>query len=974
MKFKRLGCWIGVMSGGLVLLLLLGGVLLLLPAVQTALVRQIGGSQFADFKVERVAAGFGSAEVTGLELTTRNGLKISLDQALSEASVFQLLGRGTLRIDSATAEGLVVDTSGLQPSDTPREPMSWPELVELALPRPLSLGETRLQGEWRGPHGMKATFTLTGKDVEPGQENHLGGSAAFLSPQANVETESVDLTFFQSESGGLSEINFASDVRADGRVLPNPKQLGVRLAIDSPKANVLQARTRALINGVESLNLVLAYDGTTQELFGQARIEAVTDLINPFLPQDLPALKAQSSLQFTLTREQLRIDPSSLRLTEASRAQPLAEITLERSLQLPFDGLTSALGGLDPGNWLRARLTEVPLPWAEPYLAGITFGESATLSSELVLAINDYGSLELGSPHDHPALEISQLNLAHNGTPLLRDVTVTSILRVAYGDDFNVKEAQVQLSDFRGAFATSKVSGIFKPAEMSARPVGLPGKGRSELTVELNRLLRQPIFANRLTAPRQGTLTSFVTWQPDGEATQIDGQARLRSLINAEGAPLADDLSVSLGGSVNLKTRTGTADSELHLVRAGQPDTQLRLGIIADLLAQTFNIDSGGPMLDVDAILAIVQVFVPEADADENEEAPEPPPTESPDETAPPVWDGWKGDADLALDAVRQGGRELRDVRGRITVNDGVINAEELSARFAGAPLNASGQLSWDPARSRFYALAAKAAFQDLPVGPLITPNGGSLARLTGTYSSAVELSAHGQTMPGLVQDLLNEGAVSMDLQGSRGVLRALSFASSETDRRGQLLDQLLAAASGRLGNSFQRIYQELKVLEYDALQLSLRREAGANRIDLPQISLQSSLLDFSAEGFVPTSDFLNFLTTNLKMQVNLTAKDQLAKAFADLGFGRSSDTSVDVPRFAIGGTLTNPNLSELTAMLIQRYQARLAREGLGSLFGLGTEPKDEDEAPTTEPAPDDPNAALERIGVDILRGIIRGQ
>ncbi|MGF1450651.1 MAG: hypothetical protein ACFB21_01085, partial [Opitutales bacterium] len=416
--------------------------------------------------------------------------------------------------------------------------------------------------------------------------------------------------------------------------------------------------------------------------------------------------------------------------------------------------------------------------------------------------------------------------------------------------------------------------------------------------------------------------------------------------------------------------------------------TNLDLTARADLNAKTFDAALRGNRLDVDALTTVSQALLRDEGGTEEPSDEPAPETEPQDETAPPAWAGWEGQAEITLDDLLQGGRSFRDVKALAVVADDDVTLEDLSLYFEGAPLTANGKLDYEPNADSPYQLTAKTRVERLPIGNLLAPDPGSIARLAGDFSLDGEINATGKTLNDLTENLIERAGLKLSVSGDNGVLRAAAFQSSASDAQGRLLDTALGFAAGSLGESVSTIWNTFRSIEFSELRLAVERERDGNRFVIPELRLVSDSLTLTANGFVPTGNLFNLAETTLQLNTELLARGSLAKAFVDLNLAnlQPGETETTVTTFPVTGTISNPNFSALTGLLNNAIQSSLRGQASGQILERlfpgnrnqspqspsGTNgSEDSDDADDAEQSP--PEDPLQRLQRGILGELLRG-
>lgn len=237
---KRLKIFAFVAGGMLVLLALLVA-LALTPGVQTWAVRRaVAGQPGVNIAVDRVAAGFSSADITGLKIT-QDGAILSLPSITAKYSAWDFLVNKKIAADDVSVRDMVIDlrdapaaTAGKTPVRQPgaptpaaqpagRDRVSAPAspaknasaspafsglLQQLQLPFDVRVDRLALAGRVLLPQDQTATFDLQGKDIAAGKRGTVTLKADFTDPRQGAPLRAL------RADGGLA-VALTADRRID---------------------------------------------------------------------------------------------------------------------------------------------------------------------------------------------------------------------------------------------------------------------------------------------------------------------------------------------------------------------------------------------------------------------------------------------------------------------------------------------------------------------------------------------------------------------------------------------------------------------------------------------------------------------------------------------------------------------------------------------------------------------------------------
>jgi hypothetical protein len=255
----------------LCLVLLLG--VALLPAFQTWATRKaVAGQPGMTFEVGRVAAGFSSAEITGLKVV-KDGLVINVEKISVNYSAADYLFHHQVNVDALTVQGLVADLrhptapAPKLPSAIAAPAAPFAGLLSLArVPVDLRLAKLAVTGHALMPANRSVTFDLKGDGIAVGQRGKIDWKIEVVDATKAAPIASLQTT-------GSAGIQIAADRRVDLlEIETTARAQGAGLPADSLKLNLKAEQPAAAANEVYTLQIGLLRQDKVEPLLS-SRVE-----------------------------------------------------------------------------------------------------------------------------------------------------------------------------------------------------------------------------------------------------------------------------------------------------------------------------------------------------------------------------------------------------------------------------------------------------------------------------------------------------------------------------------------------------------------------------------------------------------------------------------------------------------------------------------------------------------------------------
>jgi hypothetical protein len=967
--------------GALIILVLVAVLLAFTPAVQTWAVRRVLEQQPGiEAEVGRVAAGLNTVCLEDVRLRFAGTEWILPSVEIDFPVVSAVLG-GRVEVTRVLAKGWTLDLVGASPAAGPAAPRAPAQagylaflsaahaqaplpvaafdgiFSRLALPVDLSVSGVNVEGEIRFARAADQTpavarIALTGGGLSPGATGRF-----VLSTEIRVDDPAspIDRVVARQEISlrmdaprSIDRIEVTGAATATGPQFPN----GVRVDMDTSAARLASGESygftlrsgRRVLFGAQG---ELPAGGAA--LTGQWSLDARSADLSPFaLGRPIPEFAADGSGRFALdrafaeiqaagrikatTRNLQALDPrlravgalelavdfdlvsrdADVRLSrlhlDVSAERPVLGVTLLQGVE--FSRATGELRVADiASDLLRVQLKGVPLAWAQPVL-GDTVVTGDDLRGGFVANVRS-GRLVL-RPTD--PLSVQGLTVAQAGQGWIEAVDFSAQATLDYAPT-GWQADVASLSFRRDGRSLAEITLKAARAGGSDQAVNV----RGTYALDLAALVEQPAFI------AFGTLQS-------GQA-EGDFSASLAAVQRLAAKLLLRDLAVAEGPSLPEILVEIRADRLADgTVKAQVPMSFTRNGRVSDLtLAAALEPTATGHGLE--AVLTGTEVFLQDVQilavlvGSDEASAQAVAPLRNP--MAP--WAGLTGRIAVDLKkVVYSPSLTINGVVGSLLIGPNALTFEHLSAGLpGGAGLRASGDLAYDPRRSRAYGLTADftlSNFDPVPLFRAINPT--ALPPIEGRFDLASKITGEAAELGGLSAG--STGTFKLSSRG--GVLRALSVDASEFSRIGSRIASvagLIGLATGdtralkysdRL-KAANELAQQLAAVTFDQLTVDLESGPG-NDLVIHDLSLISPTIRLLGNGRIQHQPGVALWSQPLSLQLQLGAREKLAENLRTLKLtGEIADNLGYTPlleNLQIDGSLSSLGATMLRDRLIQ--------------------------------------------------------
>ncbi len=632
---------------------------------------------------------------------------------------------------------------------------------------------------------------------------------------------------------------------------------------------------------------------TTPAIAFNVQIQARTvAALKAYLPVDPGPLSVVAALEGNLEGSSLRLAKASLTANRANGGL-LASLELQQPLTADLAKMTFAVAKPDAVA-ARLRLGEVPLAWAEKFVAdakfaGVLVGGAWDVSFQ--------SADQLGLVTVEP-LVLRGVGATLAGKPQLQGVDLSTEFtaqRRANAITFDVKRLDVRQGELAlMGFVTSG------EARLGQKP-GVTAKGR--LDADIGALMAQPALApfaslsrGKVTAVFDGTV---------GDTVQLKAVVAGRGFVARQNGQALGDLDVT--ASANLKPDgSGTLSVPLTLTNAGRKSDVLidgTFGRSPTALLFTGKLTSQQIFTDDFQVLA---GLAPTSSTPT-------PATPRPKKDANPFWQGVNGKLDIDLKNVVYGkDYPVRSVRGTVTLTDSRLALDGLQGQLKDNPFKLGAEVKFDGKLPKPYTLAGAIDVTNLDLGEILrAANPNERPAIESKVTITSQLSGTGATLPDLIQGTYGK----FDLTGGQGTLRALGKKGQTVGAVSSIIGIVGALRGSDTTMALSELTAALNELKFDSFKMHVERGADLN-LKVSALEFISPLMRTTGTGGITKQGNEPVQNQPMRFDLQLGTKDQLALLLNKAGL--LSDKLDDkgymlmTYTFSIGGTPAKPDSSQL--------------------------------------------------------------
>lgn len=602
----------------------------------------------------------------------------------------------------------------------------------------------------------------------------------------------------------------------------------------------------------------------------------------------------------------------------------LAALDLQQPVRADLKASTFAVPN-PTATALRLRLGEIPLAWAEPFVAQSKLsGQLGGGTLEVALRTVEDVTLTTAEPLTLRGVTAviegktlaQTLDLDANLTATKRGETVTYDLR-----RIEVKQGQTSL-------AALNVAG---EAKLGAK---LSATAKGNLDADVAALMRQPMLAPYATLARGRVTAAFEA--SHGDATSAKAAIAAKNLVaKLENRALGD---VELTLTANVKP-DGSGAVTLPLTLTNGP----RKSDVA--IDGTFGKASDQKTFLFTGKVASNQLFVddfqPLAGLAPASEAPKTPAPATPRPSAPPAttpkpgrdtepfWKGVNGKVDVDLKRVVYGKDYVISAKGGAVITDSKLSLDGLEGKFKDNPFKLAAGLNFAAQQPQPYSLTGSADIQNFDVGEFLrAANPNEKPALDTKATLSAKLNGTGGNLTEVGKNAFGK----FELTGTKGTMYLLErkgTAGTIVNLGAAALSILGAARGSDTTAALGEIAKLLNAVQFETVKLQIERGADL-QFKLTSLEVLSPFLRITGSGAVASKNLDDIQNAPMNIVLQLGAKDQLGFLLNRVRLlGTNQDEkgyNLMSRTFTIGGTPSKPDNSALWKILGEAAVGALVR------------------------------------------------
>lgn len=715
-------------------------------------------------------------------------------------------------------------------------------------------------------------------------------------------------------------------------VSPRVDYTAARIVAELEKISVTTPVGDTITGSVSADTLMGATPATSFAAQLNGRLSA---LIKPYLPVDTGPLTLAVAARgrhegnaLSLAELKVQVDrEGGALLAGLEAAQPLA-----------IDLAALKVSAADAtGTAARVRWGEIPLAWAQPYVAGSTLAGTLTAGQiEVALLGADAIGVKVADK-----ISARGTNFAMEGREYLRGADFSTDLNATWkAGTLTAEIRQLELKQGAENVLTAAFSGEVTPATATAP---LRANGRGTVATDFAVLAKQPALAAQLPLLRGAVNAKFDGAMDNGVKGKFELTAR--DLVAREGATPLGTLELSADAVLDA-ANNGTVRIPLVVSKSGRRSDLLLEGKVGMKPGEvSFTGRIAGDQLVVDDLQAFNALAAAPASTPAT---PAPRPTPQPNPPRPagqppvagtppardttPVWAGFAGRIDLDIKSIKQGeGNTLQGLRGALVLAPDRLAIENVGGQLNGNPFRVSTLLNFDAKLARPYTLAGALDVPGFDVGEFLRKADPSTKE--PALETKVTIATKFNGTAANLAEFQDRLAGQFDFTGTQGVLRALNK-KAETSSTALGLLGLAAglAGEGRLAEGLvgaSELAAMLKDIQFDGITIRAERTAEG-RIAVNALEIASPVMRLTGTGHIEQKAGTELGKAPLVLSLQLAAKDTLAEGLnrAKQLDGRQDDKGyyMMTTPFTLSGTVSKPDSTEFWAKLLVNTGAGFLR------------------------------------------------
>lgn len=558
--------------------------------------------------------------------------------------------------------------------------------------------------------------------------------------------------------------------------------------------------------------------------------------------------------------------------------------------------------------WMALKINQFPIALINGFVRDYNITGKDISGSFVVSGQNQKGILMSAK---EPVV-LRELSVESKNEKLLNTVTLSVVPSMRY----EVNAVELTWIDLKGfdSQSTFLTGSTYILADLNQKePLKILKRADLDMNIDLAALMKQPVFAT-LQNLRAGNMK--IQGSIDLEKTgtmHLSTKMENMQLIQPSEAIAA--ASVIVEGKYDEKNRKITGNKKVH-VRGPRGESDLMVQgfyIIRDLKAEDVNrFDAKiiGENLILDDIILLGDAFnSPEYKKLKQSGQKNMPQKINLDRDEEAFWGNQTGQGILSIKRLSYDKYIVNDVAAKMTMNPNRLELSSAQAILAGSPFKFDAGVDFNASNENPYNLLSQFNLTDFDVGTFLAA--GKDKPMEGRVTMVGKATGIGINLDQVLERLQGD----FRLTSSGGLFRIMS----SFDPKLQVGASILGVAGGLLGgkvtgmDTFAQLINFLKEVKYDYLSAKTHRGSDLD-IQLQELIVKNPDILLTGSGLLQHQDDVPIVKQPMKMNVRLDVKNEAEKLLGSLGLlkgGQSEDYAIG-PSFSVGGTLENPDYSNL--------------------------------------------------------------
>ncbi|MGH7944538.1 MAG: hypothetical protein ACREF9_05965 [Opitutaceae bacterium] len=671
-----------------------------------------------------------------------------------------------------------------------------------------------------------------------------------------------------------------------------------------------------------SLSAEVANHSTNPAITFAAQLQAkVINALKPYLPVETGPLAITANIEGRHEGNVLQLAKATANVNREGGVL-LSALELQQPVRADLNASTFTVPN-PAATAARVRLGEIPLAWAESFVAKSKFSGSLK-SATFDVAMRSAADVTLTTAEP---LVLSAVTAAIDSKPMLQKVDLlANFTATKRGDAVACEVGKLEVKQGQAVLAALSVTG---EAKLGAK-MTLSAKGNLE--ADAAALMTQPVLASFATLSRGRVAAAFEANVSD--STQAKAAISAKNLVAKQDNRALGDLELTLTANVK-PDGSGTIALPLTLTNASRKSDLSIDGAFGRASNKETFLFTG----KITSNQLVADDFQPLAALAPAGEQPKTPTTPTTTRDAAPFWKAVNGKLELDLKRVLYGkDYVVSGVRGMAVITDSKLSLDGLEGKFKENPFKVAAGVTFAAQRPKPYALTGSVKVAGLEIGEILrAANPNEKPALESRVSVLASLNGNG----GSVADLMKNVYGQFDVQGTQGVLRALGRKGGQVASAASTILGIVGAVRGSNTTvALAELASAFAEMRFENFTMRVERGADLN-LKLSTLEFISPIMHLTGSGGITSANTGaarpigqpaglaptagagaagSIQNQPMKIQLQLGAKDQLAHLLNRAGvLGQNVDArgyNLMTQTFSIGGTPANPDSSQLWQML----------------------------------------------------------